>query len=167
MNIGDNPSLSLFRVAARGLEAQRLAMGATTDNIANATTSRTADGNGYAVKRAVQFDDGTRSTSFGRLLARRQSELRTSSNRHLQEGQLRKRIREANPAPPTEIVEIEADRMEYDPTHPNADEAGYVYYPDLNVVEEMAHMISANRIYEANLTTVDAIKEMLKRTLEI
>jgi flagellar basal-body rod protein FlgC len=54
-----------------------------------------------------------------------------------------------------------------DPTHPHADAEGYVEYPDVNIVEEMAHMVSANRIYEANLSAVQAAKEMIKRTLEI
>ena len=58
-------------------------------------------------------------------------------------------------------------RTEYDPMHPHADENGYVQYPDINVVDEMARMMSANRIYEANLTAVQAAKEMIKRTLEI
>ena len=68
------------------------------------------------------------------------------------------------------LTEIEAERkirLEYDPTHPHARADGYVEYPDVNVVEEMTRMISANRIYEANLTAVQAAKEMIKQTLEI
>ncbi|HEX7072028.1 MAG TPA: flagellar basal body rod C-terminal domain-containing protein, partial [Rhodothermales bacterium] len=69
--------------------------------------------------------------------------------------------------PTTEVQEEVALRTVYDPTHPHADANGYVQYPDINVVEEMTQMMSANRIYEANLTVVQAAKEMIKRTLEI
>ena len=62
---------------------------------------------------------------------------------------------------------MDRERLEFDPDHPDADADGYVHYPDVNVVDEMARMISANRIYEANLTSVQATKEMIKRSLEI
>jgi len=162
----NTPSLSIFRTAARGLEAQRLALGAATDNIANATSSRAEDGEAYAIKRAVQTAEGRR-TPFGRLLTEAQTRLRTTDERHLPNGRLNGRVRGSESGPTTEIEEIDAERLEYDPDHPHADADGYVHYPDVNVVEEMAHMISANRVYEANLTTVQAVKEMLKRTLEI
>jgi len=80
---------------------------------------------------------------------------------------LRRKLADQNLGPLTEIEEIEAERLEYDPTHPHADENGYVRYPDVNVVEEMTRMISANRIYEANLTALEAAKETIKRTLEM
>ena len=164
--IRNTPSLSVFRTAARGLEAQRLALGAATDNIANATSSRAEDGEPYAIKRAVQTADSARSR-FGRTLSEAQDHLRTTDERHLTAGRLSRRLRDTDPGPSTDIVEIDAERLEYDPDHPHADADGYVHYPDVNVVEEMAQMISANRVYEANLTTVQAAKEMIKRTLEI
>ncbi len=165
--IKNTPSFSVFRTAARGLEAQRLALGAATDNIANATSSRAQDGEAYAIKRAVQTADPTGSSRFGRSLTEAQSRLRTTDDRHFPSGQLTGRFRNRDTGPTTDIAEIDAERTEYDPDHPNADAEGYVHYPDVNVVEEMAHMISANRVYEANLTTVQAVKEMLKRTMEI
>lgn len=164
--IKNTPSLSIFRTAARGLEAQRLALGAATDNIANATSSRAEDGNAYAIKRAVTTADegGTR---FGRMLTQARTKLQRSDDRHFPNGRLVGRFRAADAGPSAELTESTAERLEYDPDHPHADLDGYVHYPDVNVVEEMAHMISANRIYEANLTTVQAVKEMLKRTMEI
>ena len=55
----------------------------------------------------------------------------------------------------------------YEPGHPDADAEGYVEYPDINVVEEMANMMTAQRNYEANATTVDAVKAMFTNALEI
>ncbi|MDX1532319.1 MAG: flagellar basal body rod C-terminal domain-containing protein, partial [Rhodothermales bacterium] len=87
--------------------------------------------------------------------------------RHLDGVTLRRLEGGGDLGPRTEVVGEDRVRLEYDPTHPDADENGYVHYPDVNVVEEMAHLISANRVYEANLSTVQAAKEMIKRTLEI
>lgn len=155
---------SVFRSAARGLEAQRVAMGVASDNIANATTTRTADGQAYRVRRAVhRASDGA--AGF-RAHLQTTEPLRRGDARHLANRSLRLTgSRDAGPE--TTVEEMDWERLEYDPTHPDADADGYVHYPDVNVVTEMAGMISANRIYEANLSTLTAAKEMLKRTLEI
>jgi flagellar basal-body rod protein FlgC len=57
--------------------------------------------------------------------------------------------------------------MQYDPSHPDADPQGYVALPNVNVIEEMADMLSASRAYEANVTSVQAAKNMALKTLEI
>jgi flagellar basal-body rod protein FlgC len=149
------------------MEAQRRALGASTENIANARTSRTEDGDAYRIKRAVHEvgDDDYR--RFGRLLGKAKTDLRATDARHLSGASLRLQRDADELGPATEIEEIEDERLEYDPDHPDADEDGYVRYPDVNVVEEMARMISANRIYEANLTAVKSTKSMIKSTLEI
>ena len=69
--------------------------------------------------------------------------------------------------PVFEVVEQEKFRYEYDPNHPDADENGMVKYPDIDMVKEMAVMVSANRLYEANLSSIEAEKELLKKSLEI
>lgn len=158
---------SVFRTAARGLEAQRVAMGAAAENIANATTTRTADGTPYAIKRAVHEAPDADSLRFQRLLREMQSDLSTSHPLHFDERSLAEPAPEVDLGPTTEIAEEERVRLVYEPGHPDADERGYVAYPDINVVEEMTRMISANRIYEANLTAVQAAKEMIKQTLQI
>jgi len=56
---------------------------------------------------------------------------------------------------------------EYDPEHPDANEQGMVKYPDVDLVEEMTRMVSANRLYEANLSVIEAEKEIIKRSFEI
>lgn len=158
---------SQFRTSARGLEAQRIAMAASTENLANARTSRTEDGDPYRIKRAVHEADDALRGRFQNLLARRTQDLMGSEGRHMAGRTLQRRLGEEDLGPQTEIAEDLAERLEYDPTHPHADAQGYVRYADVNVVEEMARMISANRIYEANLSAVESTKQMAKRTLEI
>jgi flagellar basal-body rod protein FlgC len=58
-------------------------------------------------------------------------------------------------------------RLVYDPAHPDAREDGYVVYPDINIVTEMVDMISASRAYEANVTAMNASKDMIMKALEI
>jgi len=158
---------SVFRTAARGMQAQRIALGAASENVANATTTRTANGTPYAIKHAVHEALGGRDLRFSHLLNRVRGEMQTSDPRHLGGASLHRHLPEQELGPQTQIAEEVRLRLEYDPTHPHANDDGYVAYPDVNVVEEMARMMSANRIYEANLSTVRAAKEMIKRTLEI
>ena len=158
---------SVFRTAARGMEAQRKALGAASENVANATTSRTAAGTPYALKRATHEALGERAMRFSNLLNQMRTDMQKSDPRHLGGNALRRRLVEDELGPETEITEDLQVRLEYDPTHPHANAEGYVEYPDVNVVEEMARMMSANRVYEANLSAVQAAKEMVKRTLEI
>jgi flagellar basal-body rod protein FlgC len=166
--MNDDPRIfAVFRTAARGMEAQRIALGAASENVANATTSRAANGAPYAVKRAVQEAMGERAVRFSSLLNQMRTDMQQQDPRHLAGNTLRRRLSEQELGPQTEITEDAKMRLEYDPTHPHANAEGYVEYPDVNVVEEMAHMMSANRIYEANLSAVQAAKEMIKRTLEI
>lgn len=166
--MNDDPRIfAVFRTAARGMEAQRMALGAASENVANATTSRGADGAPYAVKRAVHEALGERAVRFSTLLNQMRTDMQQNGSRHLAGNTLRRQLPDQELGPLTEIAEDVKTRLEYDPTHPHANAEGYVEYPDVNVVEEMAHMMSANRIYEANLSAVQAAKEMIKRTLEI
>ncbi len=159
-------SFSTFRTAARGLEAQRVALGVATENIANATTTRTEDGTAYQPKRVVQEAPATL-RQFEAVLRRADTPLRMTDARHLGGVSHFRPGGAADLGPTSEVVGEARERLEYDPTHPDADGDGYVHYPDVNVVDEMARMISANRVYEANLTSVKAAKEMIKRSLEI
>lgn len=160
-------TFTVFQTVARGLEAQRLAIGASTDNIANATTTRKADGTPYALKRPLHEVPDDRYRRFDNLLNKMQSDMTMSTGQHFNGTSLRRRLHETEMGPTTEIENDAVYRTEYDPTHPHADENGYVTYPDVNVVEEMARLISANRIYDANLSAFQTSKEMIKRTLEI
>jgi flagellar basal-body rod protein FlgC len=160
-------TFTTFRTVARGLEAQRIAMGAATENIANAQTTRTAAGTPYAMKRPVHETPDDTYRRFDNLLNNMQSEMSVNDQRHLSGPSLRQSLNEMEMGPLTEIEEDASYRLEYDPTHPHADEKGYVAYPDINVVEEMTRLLSANRIYDANLSAFQTTKEMTRRTLDI
>ncbi|NTS75403.1 flagellar basal body rod protein FlgC [Catenovulum sp. SM1970] len=65
---------------------------------------------------------------------------------------------------------VESDKpltVEYNPNHPMADKDGYIYKPNVNVMEEMANMISASRSYQTNIQIADSAKKMLSRTLRL
>ncbi len=160
-------TFSAYRTVAQGLHAQRVAMGTVTENIANASTTRTADGTPYAIKRAFHEVPEERYNRFDTLLNEIQSEMSMSAQQHFEGASLRRRLHEIEMGPLTGVEDVPSYRYDYDPAHPHADDRGYVQYPDLNVIEEMARLISASRIYEANLSAFQTAKEITKRTLEI
>lgn len=139
---------SSMRVSASGLEAQTRRMNTISSNIANAETTRTEEGGPYKRKDAVLTATQDKE-SFGEIL---QNQL----DQQVQ-GVLVDDIHE-DTAPP---------RMVYNPNHPDANEEGYVAMPNVNTVEEMANMISAQRSYEANVTAMNAAKAMAAKALEI
>jgi flagellar basal-body rod protein FlgC len=131
-----------------GLTAQRLRLDIISQNIANANTTRTAEGGPYK-RKAVIFEAVNNTASFDNVL----NKYTNSKNNGVRVSQ----IIEDNKAFPTQ----------YDPNHPDADENGYVQLPNVNMVEEMVNMISASRSYEANVTAFNAMKAMASKALEI
>ena len=139
---------SSMRVSATGLDAQTKRMNTISSNIANAETTRAEGGGPYKRKDPV-FAAQTDRESFGEVLQDKMDE-------NVQGVQV------------TEIQEDERPaRMVYNPQHPDANEQGYVAMPNVNTVEEMANMISAQRSYEANVTAMGAAKAMAQKALEI
>jgi flagellar basal-body rod protein FlgC len=139
---------SSMRVSASGLDAQMKRMNTISSNIANAETVRGADGGPYRRKDAV-MQATTDRESFDEILGNRLDEE--------VQGVLVAEIQE-DTSPP---------RMVYNPSHPDANEEGYVAMPNVNTVHEMANMISAQRSYEANVTAMGAAKAMAQKALEI
>lgn len=140
---------SSMRVSASGLEAQTRRMNTISSNIANAETTRTEDGSGPYKRKDAIFTATTDKESFGEIL-------NNQLDQQVQ-GVLVEDIHE-DTAPP---------RMVYNPSHPDANEEGYVAMPNVNTVEEMANMIAAQRSYEANVTAMAAAKAMAAKALEI
>jgi flagellar basal-body rod protein FlgC len=141
---------SSMRVSASGLDAQTKRMNTISSNIANAETTHGAGPGGGPYRRkdpvmAAQTDR----ENFGEIL-------QNALDENVQGVQ---------------VVEVAEDprppRMVYNPGHPDADENGYVAMPNVNPVEEMANMISAQRSYEANVTAMGAAKAMALKALEI
>jgi flagellar basal-body rod protein FlgC len=134
--------MSLYRVfdiAGSGLTAQALRLNTTASNIANANTVSSSIDQTYRGRHPV----------FAAELDRAQEE-------------------QGAGVKVMGIVESDAPlTTEYNPSHPMADENGFIYKPNVNVIEEMANMISASRSYDANVQIADAAKQMLSRTLTL
>lgn len=146
--------MSSLDVSASGLTAQRLRMDTIANNMANAETTRTSGGGPF--RRQVVVFEARQAQPPGRF----QQLLSRQANAYIGEGVRVKEIRELN--------ETESPfRKVYEPSHPDADDQGYVNYPNVNVVEEMVNMISATRAYEANAKVIEATKAMAVRALEI
>lgn len=137
--------------AASGLTAERLRMDVISNNIANANTTRTAEGGAYH-RRYVVFEPRTKSgNSFASFLEKSKNRLSAGDG--------------------VRATRIEADDEQgplvYDPGHPDANAEGYVERPNVNIVSEMVDMITASRAYEANTTTIQAAKSMVTKALEM
>jgi flagellar basal-body rod protein FlgC len=143
-----------MNIASSGLTAQRLRMDVISNNIANATTTRTTDGGPFRRKRVVLRPRNDDLEFRTRLLPQ-------ALWRGMGEG--------------VRAIKIEEDRspsrLVYDPTHPDAiqtgPQKGYVKFPNVNIVTEMVDMISASRAYEANVTIIQNSSQMFMRGLEI
>lgn len=135
-------------ISASGMTAQRLRTDIISQNIANVNTTRDENGQPYK-RRTVVFEEKP-SNSFNDYLSVASSSIGN--------GVRVSAIVEDNTTPMT---------MVYDPSHPDADEEGYVYYPNVNTVTEMTNMIDASRAYEANITAFNATKAMTTQALQI
>ena len=139
-----------FDTSASGLTAQRYRMDIISQNVANANTTRTADGTPYR-RKVVVFEEKGGRTSFDSVLGR------------VKDNYAGKGVRVSK------VTEDQWTEMKkvYDPSHPDADENGYVTYPNVNIITEMTNMIDASRAYEANSTAFNASKSMALQGLEL
>ena len=133
-------AVSAADIAVSGLKAQRIRMNVIANNIANAQTTRTNQGGPFRRQLAV-FRGG-------------QMERRVNS------GGVGVRVKDivSDPSP---------FRQVYDPDHPDANDAGYVAYPNVSIAVEMANLVSAQRAYDANVAVIVAGKRMQAKALEI
>lgn len=138
-----------FNISASGMTAERFRTDIIAENVANVNTTRTEDGAPYR-RKIVTFEEKT-DNSFHNLL--RQA----------------RRSYGGNGVKVTSVIEDEENDyiMKYDPAHPDADENGYVSYPNVNIVTEMTNLIDASRGYEANVTAFNAIKGMAQSGLQV
>jgi len=154
----------IFRISSEGLLLQRQRLTSIAKNIANANTTRTENGEPYrreiVIARAKEDD-----SAFHREI-----------NSYLTPLKI---LREQVPSevgqkiPETQYLDIEIKkdmsegRLVYDPSHPDADENGYVRYPNVNVVTEMVEMITAQRAFEANVSVIESAKNVARDSLDI
>lgn len=138
-----------FDINTSGMTAQRFRMDVISENVANVTTTRTEDGTPYT-RKIVTFREKS-TTPFSHVL------------RHTREAMLGNGVKVSKVSEDTESDYV----MKYDPSHPDADENGYVSYPNVNIITEMTNLIDASRSYEANITAFDTSKAMALKGLEL
>ena len=147
---------------------QRERISVASQNIANAQTSAPAGSeNIYRPKRVQTL--GPDQQKFLQVLSESVSSLTKTNPKHIATGvgTPSSGNKETGLGPTFTVTQQNKFRFEYDPNHPDADENGMVKYPDIDMVREMTEMVSANRLYEANLSSIEAEKEIIKRSLEI
>lgn len=140
--------ITALDMGASALSAERTHINIISMNLANAKTTRTQDGGPYR-RRSVVMESIPVDLSFKKQM----------------EGALDKELRGVHVQ--SIAVDQRPHKLVYEPSHPDANADGYVAYPDINVVEEMAALMTSQRGYEANVTTVDTIKQMYNKALEI
>ena len=134
--------LDTLNIAGSGLSAQRLRLQTIASNMANARTTRTEDGTPY--QRRVPIFETLAVDPFGSDVERNIAQVEVSSVETIED-----------------FVEV------YDPSHPDADENGFVSFPDINILEEMVDMMTTSRTYESNLKVVDLTREMAMKAIEL
>jgi len=139
-----------LEISASGLRAERLRLDVVASNLANANSTRKADGEGPYRRRSVIFQSAPLEFSFDQVLAasRHLSSLRAVEVSGIAEDQ----------KPP---------RLVHDPGHPDADAEGYVAYPNVDVVSEMVDLMTATRAYEANVQAIRAMRAMGQAAMRI
>ena len=144
-----------YNVSSSGMSAQRTSINVVSANIANAKTTHTAEGGPYK-KQEVVFEDiliaNNKKTNSNDV------EVTNSKNSDVSlRGVGVKSILQSDAKPV----------MRYEPAHPDADEKGYVAYPDINPVIEMVNLVEATRSYEANVASFNTHKNIDSKTLDI
>jgi flagellar basal-body rod protein FlgC len=141
---------SAISVSASGMDAQRTRAELLTQNLANAETTRTEEGGPYRRKDAV-FSSGAVNSPFG------------SSFQSLLDGN--------GGATGVEVSDIVTDTRDperrYIPGHPDADKDGYVGFPRVNPAEDMVDLIDASRSFQANVSAISAVKDMIQRSIDL
>lgn len=147
-----------MKIGASGLTAQRVRLDVISNNIANAETTKTKEG-GVFQRSDVVFRANDQPGFLPVLLKA------TNDTQH------KSAVISSAAMKGVEVTEIIKDPSPgtrvYEPNHPDADEEGFVEYPNVNLVVEMTNMISATRSYEANINVISAIKRMATKALDI
>ena len=162
-------SFNVFDIAASGMHAQRIKMDTVSSNIANVNTTRNEFGEKEVyhkkqvnfkemmIKNDYHFPKGNADVVFDPPSEPYLVGGVTMGGDTISKGVMVESITDADN--PTRII--------YDPSHPDADENGYVELPNVNVVEEMVNMVNASRAYEANVTIAQTTKTMIQSAINI
>ncbi|MFA7083298.1 MAG: flagellar basal body rod protein FlgC [Arcobacteraceae bacterium] len=143
-----------YNVAASGMNAQRTRVNVVSANIANAQTTHTLEGGPY-VKKNVVFQE----------ILLNQKDVQKNENALSDKGSF---VRPLSGVGVREVIDSKREPvMKYEPSHPEANEDGYVAYPNINPVVEMVDLLEATKSYEANVSAFTAHKTMDTQTLDI
>ena len=158
--------LSNFDISGYGLSAQRTRVNVISSNIANAQTTRTDEGGPYRKKSVIY-----KAFDFDKVL---NAELAQNANQLEYEDPLSEGDFGIKPIPAVSSVLVDKivrddskPLMKYEPNHPDANSKGYVAYPNINPVIEMADLIEATRAYQANVSAFQSAKEMANSAIDL
>ena len=140
--------LSALSVSASGMSAQRARTELLVENLANSDTTRTPEGGPYRRKDAV-FTSDTESAQFSSLF-----------ENEMNSGATGVRVAEV-------VTDTREPEKRYMPGHPDADKDGYVAVPRVNPAEDMVDLLGASRSYQANVSAISAVKDMIQKSLEL
>lgn len=144
-----------INIAATGMSVERLRSDVISNNIANATTTRTQEGGAFKKSSVIIEPIASANPTWRSPFVNAEQDNGPGKG---------VRVREI-------VKDTKQGTMIYDPSHPDAIKSGpwkdYVEYPNVNIVNEMVDLISASRAYEANSTVVQGAKEMFSSALEI
>jgi flagellar basal-body rod protein FlgC len=155
---------SSFAISGQGMSVQRMRLSATANNIANINTTKNQ--NGVTYQREVVVVRAIPDNPFESELSQQISLSRTVSE-HASNANPGNYHTDNNVLNAITARDNTAARLVYDPPHPDADENGYVHYPNINIVTEMVEMISAQRAFEANTGVIESAKNIARNSLEI
>ena len=160
--------LGAIKISSQGLSVQRAKMNATAENIANAETTQTKEGGPYRRKRII-VEETNESASFSTAMKRAGQKLNRTNNKHISGHSIKMKNNINIPNVSSEQIVDPASnyRLVHDPSHPDADDQGYIKMPDVEIVNEMVDMMAASRAYEANTVAISTAKQMAQDALEI
>lgn len=164
--MGNDGMFTIFRISQSGLNRQMKKLEVTSENIANA--DKTAGPNGDVYNKKVVIDKTIQADSPSQFGSQLNLQMKKMGSRHLDHGSdnnSRLRIKENQNE--SQIREIEKPKLVYNPDHPLAGQDGYVRVSNVNMVEEMVDMMSASRAYDANLSAIEAAKNLAEKALNI
>lgn len=150
--------LSSMNITASGLTAQQLRLDVISENISNINTTRTENGDEAYRRKMIVLEAEDGRDTFRDILARTAGDMQLPTGAVSNNGGVRV----------SAIVEDEsAFKLQYDPTHPDANEEGYVEMPNVDLVKEMTDAMAATQAYSANVTAFNTLKTVATRALEI
>jgi flagellar basal-body rod protein FlgC len=160
--------LGAIKASSEGLSVQRNKMNVVAKNIANAETTETAEGGPYRRQR-VMVEQTVAKEPFNSVLQKAKTNLTRTHEYHRGGGVRRSASKIKVTGVDSEKVTdpVSSYQLVHDPTHPHADEDGYVKMPDIEIINEMVDMIAATRAYEANTVAISSAKKMVKDALDI